>query len=140
MSVANQKSELDQLKDQLEVEAALERVRARAMRLHRSDELKEVIAILYGELIQLGLALYDANIVIQDKTTKDLAITKDLIIIKITIIIIIMVIKIIMIIIITIPKKNQDSEEITTITKEDIIIITKEIITKEDTITKEIIK
>ena len=55
-----------------QIEAALERVRARAMSLHKSDELKGVIAILYHELNQLGLDLYDANICIQEKATKDL--------------------------------------------------------------------
>jgi signal transduction histidine kinase len=53
-----------------EIELALERVRANAMALRRSDDLKEVIAILYQELTKLGLDLYDANIAIQDKSTK----------------------------------------------------------------------
>ena len=53
-----------------QIEASLERVRARAMAMHRSDELKEVIAIIYQELLGLGLELHDTNIAIQNASTK----------------------------------------------------------------------
>jgi signal transduction histidine kinase len=55
-----------------QIEAALERVRARAMALHHSEELKEVIAIIYEQLSALGLEIYDANIVIEDEETRDI--------------------------------------------------------------------
>ena len=55
-----------------QIEAALERVRARAMAMHRSEELKEVIAIIYQELLGLGLELLDTNIAIQDPATKEI--------------------------------------------------------------------
>lgn len=54
-----------------QIEAALERVRARAMALHHTNELREVIAVLFVELEKLGFELYDSNIVILDKTTRE---------------------------------------------------------------------
>jgi len=53
-----------------EIQLALERVRARAMAMHHSEELKEVIAIIYEQLTNLGLVLYDANIAIKDTESK----------------------------------------------------------------------
>ncbi len=54
-----------------EIQLSLERVRARAMALHKSEDLKEVIAIIYQQLTGLGLKLHDANIVIEDKKTQE---------------------------------------------------------------------
>ncbi len=55
-----------------QIEAALERVRARAMALHHSEELKEVIAIIYQQLTGLGLKIIDTNIGIEDEETRDI--------------------------------------------------------------------
>ena len=55
-----------------QIEAALERVRGKAMALRSSNELREVIAIIFEEMGKLGFDLYDSNIAIRDGDTKDL--------------------------------------------------------------------
>jgi plasmid maintenance system killer protein len=45
-----------------QIEAALERVRARSMAMHQSNELHEVIQVLMDQFIQLGLRVNSANI------------------------------------------------------------------------------
>jgi hypothetical protein len=47
-----------------EIELALERVRARTMGMQKSDELKEVIKIVYQQLIQLKIKLDHAGFVV----------------------------------------------------------------------------
>lgn len=46
------------------IEAALERVRSRSLALHSSGELKEVIALVFSQLNQLGVAITDGGAVI----------------------------------------------------------------------------
>ncbi|MCB0664229.1 MAG: GHKL domain-containing protein [Saprospiraceae bacterium] len=47
-----------------QIEAALERVRARTMGMHKSDELKEVVAVLYKEIDVLGLSAFGFELVL----------------------------------------------------------------------------
>jgi len=68
----NRKNELSEAKRLLQVEAALEKVRVKALQMKRSDELKEVIAIIFKEMGKLGFELYDTNIGIVDKATNDI--------------------------------------------------------------------
>ena len=49
--------ELEQKNQELQIEAALERVRARAMAMQRSDELSELVDTVFKELTKLDLAL-----------------------------------------------------------------------------------
>ncbi len=55
-----------------QIEAALERVRGRAMAIRKSDELKTVIAIIFKELNQLGFDLLESNLMIFVPASKDL--------------------------------------------------------------------
>jgi signal transduction histidine kinase len=50
-----------------QIEAALERVRSRTMAMHKSDELAEVVAVIYQEVGKLGLAEWGSNIQIFDE-------------------------------------------------------------------------
>ncbi|GGD48172.1 ATP-binding protein [Muriicola marianensis] len=54
---------------ELEIEASLERVRARAMAMHTSDELNQLIGTVFKELTQLDLALTRCIIMIFDEAT-----------------------------------------------------------------------
>jgi len=47
-----------------QIEAALERVRAQAMAMHRSDELQEVVAIIFEKLQELNFALDGAAFIL----------------------------------------------------------------------------
>jgi signal transduction histidine kinase len=55
---------------ELQIEAALDRVRTRAMAMQRSDELKELIALVSAELTGLVLVLNRCSIAIFDPGTK----------------------------------------------------------------------
>ena len=55
-----------------QIEAALERVRARAMAMRSSDELADVAELLYGQLFQLGIDSFSCGYVFI-KEEKDLA-------------------------------------------------------------------
>ncbi len=54
-----------------QIEASLERVRAHAMGLRSSDELSNIIAIIFEELKKLGLSLYECGICIRKGNTRD---------------------------------------------------------------------
>ena len=56
----------------LEIEAALDKVRARSLEMQQSGELKEVVATLYDQLRHLGFQYGAACIFIMDKETNDL--------------------------------------------------------------------
>ncbi|HEU5165850.1 MAG TPA: ATP-binding protein [Chitinophagaceae bacterium] len=58
--------ELDEKNRKLEIEAALERVRARAMSMQHSDELADLVATVFKELTALGFALTSSIIWIHD--------------------------------------------------------------------------
>ncbi|MBL1214575.1 MAG: SpoIIE family protein phosphatase [Ignavibacteriae bacterium] len=54
-----------------QIEAALERVRAHAMGLRSSEELRSIIAIIFDELRKLGLQLYECGIFLRHGNTRD---------------------------------------------------------------------
>jgi signal transduction histidine kinase len=54
-----------------QMELALERVRARAMAMQKSDELREVVMTIYEQLQHLNFNAQACNIVIADKVTGD---------------------------------------------------------------------
>jgi signal transduction histidine kinase/DNA-directed RNA polymerase subunit N (RpoN/RPB10) len=54
-----------------QIEAALERVRSRTMAMQRSDELKEVIQLIYEQLKQLNFNIDSANFTMDYKETDD---------------------------------------------------------------------
>ena len=49
--------ELENKNRELEIEAALERVRSRSLAMHKSDELKEVIQLVLQQLLQLNFII-----------------------------------------------------------------------------------
>ncbi len=53
-----------------QIEAALERVRAKSMAMHRTDELNEVVGVIFEELKQIGFGPTLCSIGIYDKETK----------------------------------------------------------------------
>lgn len=57
---------------ELEIEAALERVRARSMAMHRSDELKDVIKLVLEQFIQLSINAQHAGFYIDYKAHDDM--------------------------------------------------------------------
>ena len=52
-----------------QIEAALERVRSRSMAMHKSDELLEVVAVLYEQMEPLGLAKYGCELILCNEKT-----------------------------------------------------------------------
>jgi signal transduction histidine kinase len=54
------------------IEAALERVRAKTMAMQKSEELREVVAIIYQQLQQLGFTYGACSIVIMDELSGDM--------------------------------------------------------------------
>lgn len=54
-----------------QIEAALERVRSRAMAMHESNELEQVVAIMFEQLSNLGFEMNLTNVSIIDKNTGD---------------------------------------------------------------------
>ncbi|CAN5619398.1 hypothetical protein BH11BAC5_BH11BAC5_32280 [soil metagenome] len=65
-------NELVEKKRQLEIEAALERVRSRSMAMHKSDELQEVIEIVFDQILQLGILADVANFIIFNQENNDI--------------------------------------------------------------------
>jgi signal transduction histidine kinase len=56
--------ELEAKNRELEIEAALERVRSRSLAMHKSGELQDVIKLVFGTLKELELEFFTASIVI----------------------------------------------------------------------------
>ncbi|HSM48369.1 MAG TPA: hypothetical protein VK872_11180, partial [Draconibacterium sp.] len=54
-----------------QIDAALERVRAASMAMHKSDELQEVISVVLNQMISLGIKTDVSYIVINAENTKD---------------------------------------------------------------------
>jgi len=54
-----------------QIEAALERVRSASIGMHTSDQLQEVINLIYREIIQLGITVDSVNFQIFNSGTKD---------------------------------------------------------------------
>lgn len=66
-TLERQAAELESKNRELEIEAALERVRERAMAMHKSEELSEVIAVLYEQTSLLEFAGWGCGISIFNK-------------------------------------------------------------------------
>jgi signal transduction histidine kinase len=54
-----------------QIEAALERVRSRSMAMHKSEELKDVIQVVFEQLTQLNLKIDSANFQLDYKESDD---------------------------------------------------------------------
>ena len=64
--------ELEQKNQELEIETALERVRARTMAMQKSDELREVVRVIYEQLDYLNFEATACNIIIMDEQSGDM--------------------------------------------------------------------
>ena len=64
--------ELEQKNRELNIEAALERVRSRSMAMHRSEELKDVIQIVYEQLVSLDFHIEHAGFLMDYKEQADM--------------------------------------------------------------------
>src|SRR6266487_3280007 len=51
-------------KKELEIEAALEKVRSRSLAMHKSDELREVVSVVFDKLKELGFAMDEGAAII----------------------------------------------------------------------------
>ena len=69
--IAKLEKDLAAKNHELEIEAALERVRARAMSMQHSDELADLVATVFRELTALGFKLTSCIIWIHDNDTSD---------------------------------------------------------------------
>ncbi len=55
-----------------QIEASLERVRARTMAMHQSSELKEVIQVVYDQFVQLNIHIEHAGFILDYKIRNDM--------------------------------------------------------------------
>ena len=55
-----------------EIELALERVRAKTMAMHKSEELKDVIQVVYNQFIQLNINIEHTGFIIDYKQNEDM--------------------------------------------------------------------
>src|SRR6186713_2188414 len=58
---------IEKASEELKIEAALERVRSRSMAMHKSDELREVVAVLFTQLQHIGFDIKFCSIALIDK-------------------------------------------------------------------------
>ncbi|HMK16889.1 MAG TPA: ATP-binding protein [Chitinophagaceae bacterium] len=66
LKVAELEKQLAQSNRELEIEAALERVRARAMGMHNSNELSDVLSVLFEQYDILGISPIFSNLTLFD--------------------------------------------------------------------------
>lgn len=64
--------ELEHKSRELEIEAALERVRSRSMAMHQSEELAEVIQVVYDQLLGLKIPVDHAGFILDYKERDDM--------------------------------------------------------------------
>ncbi len=62
-------AELQQKNREIEIEAALEKVRSRSLAMHKSEEAHEVVNILFASLIELNVEIDNVNIIILKQNT-----------------------------------------------------------------------
>jgi hypothetical protein len=67
--VAERTAELEEKNRELEIETALERVRSRTMAMHKSDELQEVVAVMYQQMEPLGFASGGCELILCNEQT-----------------------------------------------------------------------
>ncbi|HMQ07205.1 MAG TPA: nuclear transport factor 2 family protein, partial [Saprospiraceae bacterium] len=68
--IAEKTAELVEKNRELEIEAALEKVRSRSLAMHKSEELGELIKVILQKLDELGIGMNIANICIPSKDRK----------------------------------------------------------------------
>ncbi|GGE01387.1 ATP-binding protein [Planktosalinus lacus] len=57
-----------------QIELALEKIRSRSMAMHKSDELKEVIQVVYDQFVQLQVTIDHAGFILDYKENEDMQI------------------------------------------------------------------
>jgi signal transduction histidine kinase/ketosteroid isomerase-like protein len=72
-AVKRRTKELEDKNRELEIEAALEKVRTRSLAMHKSEELKEVVFTVFEQLGDLGIKTDSTNILIFDDPKKEVA-------------------------------------------------------------------
>jgi ketosteroid isomerase-like protein len=72
--------ELEHQNRQLEIETSLERVRAKSLAMHKSEELQEVVGVVYDQLSTLGLVMDAVQIEIytEEKDSLNVWVANDL--------------------------------------------------------------
>jgi signal transduction histidine kinase len=71
-AVKSRTLELEHNNRELEIEAAVERVRSRSMAMHKSVELKEVIQVVYDQFIQLNINVEHTGFIVDYKEREDM--------------------------------------------------------------------
>jgi len=69
-SLRRQADEIRRMSRELEIEAALEEVRSRSLAMHKSDELKEVVNVVFQELRDLNIVMDSACILTFNQSTR----------------------------------------------------------------------
>src|SRR6187431_79392 len=63
---------VEQQNRELEIESALERVRARTMAMQKSDELKEIIQVVYEQFVHLNILIEHTGFIMDYKERDDM--------------------------------------------------------------------
>src|SRR5262245_36873389 len=70
-TVNRQAAELERMSRELEIEAALEKIRSRSMAMHHSGELKEVVTVTFQRLSELNVLQGTVGIQLFDHDSKN---------------------------------------------------------------------
>ena len=62
---------IEKANEELKIEASLEKIRSRSLAMHKSDELKDVITVVFEKLKELGLVFEDVGIYLFTEGKKD---------------------------------------------------------------------
>src|SRR6476659_9244224 len=68
---ATLEKELAAKNHELEIEAALEKVRSRSLAMHKSEELQQIVTVAFERLKELNISMDAANIVVFSEGTRD---------------------------------------------------------------------
>src|SRR6202012_2757141 len=68
---AELEKELAQKNHDLEIEAALEKVRSRSLAMHKTSELQEVVNLVFEKLLEMGIEADSVNISIPNEKTRE---------------------------------------------------------------------
>src|SRR4030095_919904 len=69
-ALKRQADEIKRMSRELEIEAALEEVRSRSLAMHKSDELKDVVNVVFKELRDLNIVMDSACILTFNQSTR----------------------------------------------------------------------
>ena len=69
-ALKRQADEITRMSRELEIEAALEEVRSRSLAMHKSDELKDVVNVVFKELRDLNIVMDSACILTFNQSTR----------------------------------------------------------------------